>query len=96
MGINNLIEDAKAIKTPAQGRQENRFQERWFEVAVFVADPHYVPTDAEASPVRVLSPSERAINDADRFAAVMRCVLGRRLTFRQLCALGDAGFMGLT
>ena len=40
--------------------------------------------------------NERAINDADRFAAVMRCVQGRRLTFRQLCAIGDAGFMGIS
>lgn len=34
-------------------------------------------------------------DDGDRFLTVMRGVLGKRLTFRQLCAIGDAGFMGL-
>ena len=38
----------------------------------------------------------RRLNDGSRFDAVMQGVLGRRLTFRYLCAIDDAGFMGLT
>lgn len=36
------------------------------------------------------------MDDGDRFAVVMKSVLGKRLTFRVLCAIDDAGFMGLT
>lgn len=39
--------------------------------------------------------NERKGNDASRFKAVMQSVIGRRLTYRQLCAIGGAGFMGL-
>jgi transposase-like protein len=35
-------------------------------------------------------------NDASRFHSVMGRVVGQRLTFRELCAIDDAGFMGLT
>lgn len=34
-------------------------------------------------------------SDAGRFAAVMRCVIGKRVTFRVLCAIDGAGFMGI-
>ena len=37
----------------------------------------------------------RGLNDGGRFNAVMRGVLGRRITYRVLCAIGDAGFMGI-
>lgn len=37
----------------------------------------------------------RKLNDGERFAAVMKRVLGKRLTFRVLCGIGDAGFMGI-
>lgn len=40
--------------------------------------------------------NRRDLNDGERFDAVMRGVLGKRLTFRVLCAIDDAGFMGLT
>lgn len=39
--------------------------------------------------------NERDTDDGSRFAAVMRCVVGRRLTYRQLCAIGGCGFMGI-
>lgn len=39
--------------------------------------------------------NERDSNDAGRFAAVMLAVVGKRLTYRQLTAQGDAGFMGI-
>jgi hypothetical protein len=29
-----------------------------------------------------------------RFSTVMRGVVGRRITYRQLCAIDDCGFMG--
>ena len=35
-------------------------------------------------------------NDGSRFAEVMKGVLGKRLTLRELCAIDDCGFMGLT
>jgi transposase-like protein len=38
--------------------------------------------------------NERGTNDGGRFARVMRGVLGRRITYRQLCAIEDCGFMG--
>lgn len=38
----------------------------------------------------------RKQNDGERFAEVMKHVLNRRVTFRVLCAIDDAGFMGLT
>lgn len=37
----------------------------------------------------------RKLTDGERFRAVMRTVLGKRLTFRELCAIDDAGFMGI-
>jgi len=37
----------------------------------------------------------RKRTDGERFAAVMKRVLGKRLTFRELCGIGDAGFMGI-
>lgn len=39
--------------------------------------------------------NQRKLNDGDRFRAVMRTVLGKRLTFRELCAIDDCGFMGI-
>lgn len=39
--------------------------------------------------------NERKKNDGWRFATVMRNVVGRRITYRQLCAIGDCGFMGI-
>ncbi len=39
--------------------------------------------------------NERTRNDSTRFDLVMACVVGRRLTFRQLCAIGGCGFMGI-
>lgn len=38
----------------------------------------------------------RKLDDGERFAAVMKRVVGKRLTFRELCGIGDAGFMGIT
>jgi transposase-like protein len=40
--------------------------------------------------------NNRRMGDGERFANVMRMVLGKRITFRMLCAIDDAGFMGLT
>ena len=39
--------------------------------------------------------NHRDLNDAGRFLAVLRGVLGKRLTYRRLAAIGDSGFMGL-
>lgn len=39
--------------------------------------------------------NDRDKDDAGRFAAVMRRVVGKRLTFRVLCGIDGAGFMGL-
>ena len=39
--------------------------------------------------------NQRRDTDSGRFAFVMRAVLGKRITFRRLCALGDSGFMGI-
>jgi transposase-like protein len=39
--------------------------------------------------------NERGMGDGGRFNLVMQGVLGRRLTYRQLCAIGDSGFMGI-
>jgi transposase-like protein len=39
--------------------------------------------------------NERKQNDGGRFARVMQGVIGRRVTYRQLCAIGDSGFMGI-
>lgn len=39
--------------------------------------------------------NEQDLNDAGRFLRVLRGVVGRRLTYRKLAAIGDAGFMGL-
>lgn len=40
--------------------------------------------------------NERGGNDASRFRTVMNAVVGKRITYRVLCAIDDAGFMGLT
>lgn len=37
----------------------------------------------------------RKLGDAGRFLNVLRGVLGKRLTYRELAAVGDAGFMGI-
>lgn len=39
--------------------------------------------------------NNRDVNDALRFLIVLRGVLGKRLTYRKLAAIGDAGFMGI-
>jgi transposase-like protein len=39
--------------------------------------------------------NHRDLNDALRFLLALRGVLGKRLTYRRLCAIGDSGFMGL-
>ena len=36
----------------------------------------------------------RKLTDGQRFHAVMQGVLGRRITYRLLCAIDDAGFLG--
>lgn len=33
--------------------------------------------------------------DGSRFGALLAAVIGRWLTWRQLCAVGDCGFMGI-
>lgn len=38
----------------------------------------------------------RRQNDGTRFDTVMQGVVGKRLTYRYLCAIEDAGFMGIT
>jgi transposase-like protein len=40
--------------------------------------------------------NERNRKDWGRFHAVMRRIVGKRLTYRVLCGIDDAGFMGLT
>lgn len=37
----------------------------------------------------------RDTNDGGRFARVMRGVVGKRITYRELCAIDDCGFMGI-
>jgi transposase-like protein len=37
----------------------------------------------------------RKLNDGQRFNEVMKGVVGRRITYRLLCAIDDAGFMGI-
>lgn len=39
--------------------------------------------------------NKRKMNDGARFNVVMQGVLGKRITYRMLCAIGDAGFMGI-
>lgn len=39
--------------------------------------------------------NNRKTGDGARFEALLKMVVGRRLTWRQLCAIGDAGFMGI-
>ncbi len=39
--------------------------------------------------------NNRKADDGNRFDALLSMVTGRRLTYRQLCAIGDAGFMGI-
>jgi transposase-like protein len=40
--------------------------------------------------------NQRLDNDGGRFAHVMRAVLGKRITYRELCGIGGAGFMGIS
>ena len=40
--------------------------------------------------------NERKGTDGDRFASVLSCIFGRRLTYRMLTGRDGAGFMGLT
>lgn len=40
--------------------------------------------------------NERAKDDCKRFFGAMACVIGKRLTWRQLTAQDDCGFMGIT
>jgi hypothetical protein len=35
------------------------------------------------------------VGDGQRFWIALQSVVGRRLTYRRLCAIDDAGFMGL-
>ena len=37
----------------------------------------------------------RKFDDLTRFERVMKFVVGRRLTYRRLCAINDSGFMGI-
>jgi transposase-like protein len=39
--------------------------------------------------------NNREFDDGTRFEQVMKCVVGRRLTYRRLCSINDSGFMGL-
>lgn len=39
--------------------------------------------------------NKRRLNDGGRFATVMRGVVGKRITYRQLCQIDDCGFMGI-
>lgn len=39
--------------------------------------------------------NKRKLNDGTRFNTVMRGVVGRRITYRQLCQIDDCGFMGI-
>jgi transposase-like protein len=39
--------------------------------------------------------NNRKIDDGERFVGVMSTVLGRRITYRQLCEIDGCGFMGL-
>lgn len=39
--------------------------------------------------------NQRRVSDASRFRSVLAATLGRRLTWRELTAQGDAGFMGI-
>ncbi len=34
--------------------------------------------------------------DVGRFWAALKGIVGRRLTYRRLCMIGDCGFMGIT
>lgn len=39
--------------------------------------------------------NNRRVGDGSRFEALLKMVVGRRLTWRELCAVGDCGFMGV-
>lgn len=39
--------------------------------------------------------NERKITDGGRFRRILSAVVGKRLTWRELTAQGDAGFMGI-
>lgn len=39
--------------------------------------------------------NKRRMNDSDRFSELLQRVVGRRLTYRLLAAVGDCGFMGI-
>lgn len=40
--------------------------------------------------------NKRRFDDGQRFALVMQAVLGKRITYRLLCSIDDAGFMGIS
>ena len=39
--------------------------------------------------------NHRIVGDGERFNLIMSAVVGRRITYRRLCAIGDSGFMGI-
>lgn len=39
--------------------------------------------------------NNRQVGDGGRFETLLKCVVGRQLTYRQLCSIDDAGFMGI-
>ena len=39
--------------------------------------------------------NNREFDDGTRFEKVMKCVVGRRLTYQRLCSINDSGFMGI-
>jgi len=39
--------------------------------------------------------NQRKLNDGRQFALAMKGTIGKRITYRLLCAVGDAGFMGI-
>ena len=55
-----------------------------------------VVTDKPAEvPQAVITGPGKYVNDGNRFELVLSGVVGKRLTYRRLCAIGDAGFMGI-
>lgn len=39
--------------------------------------------------------NNRKTTDGSRFAQAMAGIFGKRITYRELCAIGDCGFMGI-
>lgn len=39
--------------------------------------------------------NKRKLTDSERFQTVIQGVIGKRLTFRQLCMIDGCGFMGI-